>query len=133
MTYQHAAHHTACCRFILHVDSECAFANVISEGVTPTTSLQGILGTSSVAQGIQEKSGKGLSSILPLESPVMRHTMILAISIVCFVQMGILLIERCCDLNIRNWPSDSDGLGQGRRGSVEGKKEEKKKKEKKKG
>lgn len=124
MTYQHAGHLTACCRFSLHVDSECAFANVISEGVTPTTSLQGILGTSSVAQGIQEKSGKGLSSILPLESPVMRHKMILATSIVCFVQMGILLIERCCDLNIRNWPSDSDGL---RRGAGETWKERKEK------
>lgn len=47
-----------------------------------------------------------------------------------FFQMGILLIETCCDLNIRNWPSDRDAVGGGWGGgwSLEGEKGEKKKK-----
>lgn len=43
--------------------------------------------------------------------------------IVCFAQMDIILVERCCDFNIRNSPRDRD-----RGGGLEGEKRRKEKK-----
>lgn len=63
-----------------------------------------------------------LNSILPLGSLVRRNGYSLdylsQFTLNCLVQMEIILIGRCDDLNIRNWPRDKD-VG----GDLEGEKE----------
>lgn len=35
----------------------------------------------------------------------------ISLQILCFVQMEITLVERCYDLNNRNWPGDGNAGG----------------------